>query len=60
MIHRITALASIASIALTATAASHPGPPGHIHSDEWPFELIALIATVIALLFLARLMTRKS
>ena len=57
MIHRITALASIA---LTTTAASHPGPPGHTHSDEWPFELIALIATVIALLFLARLMTRKS
>ena len=34
--------------ALLATAAAHPGPPGHVHGDEWPFG--AMVAIVVGAL----------
>ena len=34
--------------ALLATAAAHPGPPGHVHGDEWPFG--AMVTSVVAVL----------
>ena len=30
-----------AQVALMSAASAQPGPPGHTHPDDWPFDLIA-------------------
>jgi len=37
---------------LTSTASAHPGPPGHTHPDEWPFEAI-VVALIAGIAFVA-------
>ncbi|MGJ8697337.1 MAG: hypothetical protein ACSHYF_13550 [Verrucomicrobiaceae bacterium] len=46
--------------ALIAKASAHPGPAGHTHPDEWPFEPVALLASLITVLLIARLVLRRS
>lgn len=56
----ITRLASIISLALISIASAHPGPAGHTHPDEWPFEPFVVAACIIATLWLAQLVIRKN
>lgn len=56
----ITRLASTITVTLISIASAHPGPAGHTHPDEWPFEPFVVAACVIATLWLARLVIRKN
>ena len=42
MMTRKTRMAFLAAqVALISVASARPGPPGHTHPDDWPFDLIA-------------------
>ncbi|MEJ6582128.1 MAG: hypothetical protein QNL33_20655 [Akkermansiaceae bacterium] len=58
MTHRLQSALVIASAALISNASAHPGPPGHTHLDEWPFEPFAIAVTAI-LVIAVKIMRKK-
>ncbi len=48
-----------AQLALASLAHAHPGPPGHTHPDEWPFDLLYAGLAGLGLLLAWRLIARK-
>ena len=46
-------------IALLAHASAHPGPVGHTHDDDWPFDLLLIIAAIAAVVCLMKKLTAK-
>ena len=45
---------------LMSAASAHPGPAGHTHPDEWPFEVLALLGVIIFSAFVFKFVWRKS
>lgn len=56
----ITRLTSIITFALISIASAHPGPSGHTHPDEWPFEFLALGAGLGVLLLAFKLVVKNN
>ena len=40
-------------ISITNTLA-HPGPIGHTHDDDWPFDLLMILGSIAVVVFLAK------
>ena len=45
---------------LLSQASAHPGPEGHTHPDEWPFEMLAYVAMGLGLGWIFRRMWKKN
>jgi len=43
----------------TPLVMAHPGPPGHTHSDEWPFGALAVIAVIGLIAFFVKKSARS-
>jgi len=42
-----------------SVASAHPGPAGHTHPDEWPFEMLVLFWGAILAVGLFKLAWKK-
>jgi hypothetical protein len=57
---RISALLMALTVLLTSIAVAHPGPEGHTHPDEWPFEMLAALMLILVVGWLFRFMWKRN
>ncbi|MFT6179737.1 MAG: hypothetical protein ACJAQT_002447 [Akkermansiaceae bacterium] len=57
---RIFSLLMALSVLLTSISSAHPGPEGHTHPDEWPFEMLAYLMLALGAAWVCRLMWKKN
>ena len=49
-----------AQVVLISVASAHPGPPGHPHPDDWPFDLIAGLVVGALIICAAKFIVKRS
>ncbi|YCM42042.1 hypothetical protein V2O64_12090 [Verrucomicrobiaceae bacterium 227] len=57
---KIPATFLLVQMFLLSAVSAHPGPEGHTHPDEWPFEMLALLGVMIFSAFVFKLAWKKS
>ncbi len=57
---RISSLLMALSVLLTSISSAHPGPEGHTHPDEWPFEMLTYLMLILVVGWFCRFMWKKS
>jgi len=47
-------------VILISQASAHPGPAGHTHPDEWPFEILAYLVLGVGVAWVCRFMWKRN